>query len=74
MKRGDIYMNLGKLNGRIAEKKIKKGILAKQFGISPQAMRKKLTGATKITVDDAIKFCEILDICEYEKKVEIFLQ
>lgn len=66
-------MRLDKLNGVIAEKGISKTRLAKEFGITLQAMSKKLKGKTKITGEDAIKFCDILGITNAEQKCEIFL-
>lgn len=67
-------MNLGKLNGKIAEKGVKKKDIANMFGISIQALNKKLTGKSKISVDDATKFCEILEIENNAEKNQIFLQ
>lgn len=66
-------MQLAKLRGVIAERGIKQSSLAKAFGISTQALSKKLNGTTKTTVDDAIKFCNILQITDNETKCEIFL-
>ncbi len=68
-----IILNLNKLNAKIVEVGIKKKAVAKHFGISVQALNKKLTGATKITVDDACKFCEVLRIDNDTEKSEIFL-
>ena len=73
MKRGGDDMNLGKLNGKIVERGIKKSFIANSFGISIQALNKKLSGKTKITVDDAIKFCEVLSIDDCKERNEIFL-
>ena len=66
-------MNLNKLNAKIVEVGIKKKMIAKRFGISVQALNKKLSGITKITIDDACLFCEILNINTYEEKAKIFL-
>lgn len=66
-------MKLNKLNAKITEREIKKKTLADKFGITQQAMGKKLTGKTKMTVDDAMKFCDILMIYDDKEKVEIFL-
>lgn len=66
-------MQHAKLRGLITEKGIKQNALAKAFGISVQALNKKLNGITKTTVDDAVKFCNILEITDNEKKCEIFL-
>ncbi len=67
-------MNLGKLNGKIVEKGIKKKDIAAMFGISVQALNKKLSGKSKISVDDATKFCDILQIENNAEKNQIFLQ
>ncbi len=67
-------MNLRKLNGKIAEAEIKRKELADRFGISVQAMGKKLNGTTKITVDDALLFCDVLKIHNNNDKVDIFLR
>lgn len=69
-----VFMKLNKLNAKIAEKEIKKKTLADKFGISQQALGKKLSGKTKMTVNDAIKFCDILKINNDKEKVEIFLK
>ena len=66
-------MQYAKLKGVIAEREIGKSALAKAFGISVQALNKKLNGTTKTTVDDAQKFCDILKITDNETKCEIFL-
>lgn len=68
-----MVLNLNKLNAKIVEAGIKKKAVAKYFGISVQALNKKLTGVTKITVDDACKFCEVLRIDNDTEKSEIFL-
>ena len=66
-------MQLGKLRGIIAEKNIKTRDLAKALNISTQAVGKKISGKTKITVDDAIVFCDVIGITDNHKKCEIFL-
>lgn len=67
-------MNLNKLNAKITESGKSKKNIAKEFDISVQALNKKLKGNTKITVDDALKFCDILPIVGCNEKCEIFLQ
>ena len=67
-------MNLNKLAGKVAESGKSKKELAKAFGISVQAINKKLNGKTKITTDDAQIFCKTLNIDDYKEKAEIFLQ
>jgi plasmid maintenance system antidote protein VapI len=67
-------MNLNKLNAKFVELGINKEDFAREaFGISLQALNKKLNGSTKITVDDAIIFCNGLQITDDRDKCEIFL-
>ena len=66
-------LNINKLNGKIAELGFKKKDLAMRFGISVQALNNKLRGKTKITTDDAVRFCEILNIDNYADRTDIFL-
>lgn len=66
-------MNLSKLQGVIAESRIKKKDIAKALGISPQAFSAKLGGRSNITNDDAIILCDILNIVDDCTKCEIFL-
>ena len=66
-------MNLNKLNAKIVEQGFSKKELAKHFNISVQAMSKKLKGTTRITADDAIEFCSLLNITDSEEKCKIFL-
>lgn len=66
-------MNMSKLKGKIAESGIKKKDLAEQFGLSVQAINKKLSGKTKISTDDAEKFCTLLHIDDLSERAEIFL-
>lgn len=66
-------MQLDKLRGIIAQKGMKKKDLATEFGISVQALNKKLKGETKITAEDAVMFCNVLGITNAEQKCEIFL-
>lgn len=65
-------MNLNKLAGKVAESGKRKKELAKAFGISVQALNKKLNGKTKISTDDAQKFCSVLEITDIKEKAEIF--
>ena len=67
-------MNLRKLNAKMVETGITKKEAAKMFGISVQALGKKLSGKTKISTEDAEKFCDLLCISDYKEKCEIFLR
>ncbi len=66
-------MNLKKLKGKIAESEKSKSAIAMEFGISIQALNKKLRGETKMTTDDAEKLCDVLGIYDNSEKAEIFL-
>lgn len=66
-------MNLPKLHGKIAEEGKKRKYLADAMGITVQALGKKLSGKSKITVSDAEKFCTLLNISSDREKCEIFL-
>lgn len=67
-------MNLNKLNAKFVELGISKEDFAREeFGITLQALNKKLNGSTKITVDDALVFCRGLQITDDRDKCEIFL-
>lgn len=65
-------MKLNKLKGKIAEKGLKKSDISKCFGITIQALNKKLSGKTKITVEDANKFCKILNLTDANEIYDIF--
>lgn len=47
--------------------------LAKELGISKNALSNKVNGHTSITADEAIKMCDILGITSNEEKAQIFL-
>ncbi len=66
-------MNLSKLKGKIVEQGLSTKEISDKFGISIQAMNKKLSGKTKITTEDAVKFCSILSIDNASEKSDIFL-
>lgn len=67
-------MDLNKLNGLIVEKGKSRKTLAKDFGITVQAIGKKLNGTSKITVEDAEKFCKYIPIDDLVLRNQIFLQ
>lgn len=66
-------MNLRKLNAKFIEAGVTKEKVAKELGISVQALYKKLSGKTKISMDDAEVFCTVLNIVDNKEKCEIFL-
>ena len=47
--------------------------LAKELGISKNALSNKVNGRSSVTVSDVIKICEILNIHDNNEKAEIFL-
>ena len=62
-------MNLDKLRGQMAEKRLSQSTLAQKMGISLQALNAKLTGKRSITVPEAAMMIDILDI---KNPLEIF--
>lgn len=55
-------MNLNKLRGILAEKKITQSELAKQMNLSVKSVNAKLNGRVSISVDEANKIVKIADI------------
>lgn len=51
-----------KLRGRITEKGKTQAEIAREIGISPQAMSYKMNGKIGFSQKDIIKICDILDI------------
>lgn len=51
-----------KLKGRIVEKYGSQEELAKAWGITRQAVSKKMTGKTRFSTDDIVKLVNLLDI------------
>lgn len=47
--------------------------LAKELGISRNALSNKINGRSSVTVSDVIRICEILNIQDNNEKAEIFL-
>ena len=66
-------MNVPKLRAKIAEREIRYKDVAKQMGITQQALGRKMTGHTRFSLDDAIKLCNILNITNPTERAEIFL-
>lgn len=66
-------MNLNKINELIKERGIKRKAIAKELGISQQALWFKLNGKHAFSLEDAKILCKILRIETAEEKVEIFL-
>ena len=47
--------------------------LAKEMGVSKNAINNKVNGRVGITVDEAIQMCKILGVEDNDEKVKIFL-
>ncbi len=47
--------------------------LAKEMGVSKNAINNKVNGRVGITVDEAIQMCKILGVEDNDEKVQIFL-
>lgn len=62
-------MNLNKLRGVLAEKKITQAFLAKAMHLSTKSINAKLNGKVSMTVDEANAIAKIAGI---ENPVEIF--
>lgn len=65
-------MNIPKLRAKIAETGIKYSKIAKELGITPQALNRKMRGRTRFSLDDAIQLCTILKI-DVQDGHDIFL-
>lgn len=55
-------MTFAKLKGRMREKECSQSKLAKEMGITVQALNAKLNGRSQFTVPEAIQVAKILDI------------
>ncbi len=55
-------MNLDKLRGALAEKRITQEMLAKKLNLSLLSVNRKLNGKAPITVDEARAIAEYADI------------
>ncbi len=65
-------MNIDKLNGKIAENRMNREMLAEKLGINRSSIYRKLDNADKITIGEAKKIKEILSLSD-EEACEIFL-
>lgn len=57
-------MIFAKLKGRLREKGYSQNSLAKEIGITVQALNAKLNGRSSFTISEAINISKILDIKE----------
>lgn len=51
-----------KIKLKIIERGFKIGYVAKQLGITPNCLSRKLKGKSEFTISEAKKLCEILDV------------
>lgn len=65
-------MNVNKLKGKIVEKGMNVESLADVIGINRSSLYRKLNNAEKITIGEALKMKEALELSESEA-CEIFL-
>lgn len=66
-------MQLNILRGKIKEKNLRQEELAGMMGITQATLSHKLNGLTRITVEEAERLCDILEIDSYEERARIFL-
>lgn len=64
-------MNVNKLKGKIVEKSMNIEAVAKSIGIDRSSLYRKLNNLEKITVGEAAKIKDVLDITN-EEAIEIF--
>lgn len=65
-------MNISKLKGKIVEKDMNVETLASIIGIDKSSLYRKLNNAEKITIGEAVKMKDALDMSDTEA-YEIFL-
>lgn len=66
-------LNVNKFKGAIARAGHTQESLAKEMDMSPNTLNAKVNGNSRITVDEVVKFCEVLSIDNDSEKIEIFL-
>lgn len=66
-------LNVNKFKGAIARAGYTQESLAKEMDMSPNTLNAKVNGNSRITVDEVVKFCEVLSIDNDSEKIEIFL-
>ena len=59
-------MNLNKLKGKIVEKGMNVEMLAEQIGVERSSMYRKLNNFEKITIGEAKKITDVLDLSKEE--------
>lgn len=66
-------MNINKLLGIMAEKRISQRQLARLLGKSKNTICSKLNGKSNFDTEEVVAICKILDITDNATKGEIFL-
>lgn len=66
-------MKINKLKAKIVEKEMKNAEFAEKLGIDLSSLYRKFNNAEKITIGEALKMKQILDIRD-EEAIEIFLR
>lgn len=62
-----------KLKGKIAERGLTQGELAKAIGISDNSMTNKMSGRRDFTIGEIDRICKVLQISDCVTKAQIFL-
>ncbi len=66
-------MDVAKLRWKISEKNVSYGYLAKEMGITPQTLNKKMRGVIRFNTNDVLNMCRVLGIDDYAERGQIFL-
>ena len=66
-------MKIYKLKAKIVEREMKNAEFAKKLGIDYSTLMRKFNNSEKITIGEAMKMKQILDIRD-EEAIEIFLR
>lgn len=61
-----------KIKARLVEKGLKQSDLAKQLGISPQSLNRKLNGISDFRLSELEEIAKVLDIDEHQYKEYFF--
>ena len=70
---GENMLDARKLKGKIAERGLTQGELAKAIGISDNSMTNKMSGRRDFTIGEIDRICKVLQISDCVTKAQIFL-
>lgn len=70
---GDEVINTRKFKAAMVEAGYTQATLAKAVGMNTRTLNAKINGKSKMFVEEACIFCELLNIVGDKKKVSIFL-